>query len=144
MDPIEKQERKRDAQRRLRSQRRRAGLLRSRVIVVSLVAFALLWGAVFVQMATGNDPVLGDSSRTATVRHRTATAHSRRQAAASPTETDAATDSAEASAAGAAAAEATETTAPEELEPEVTEPESVEIEPVEPEPEPAPVITSQS
>jgi hypothetical protein len=115
MDPIEKQERQRDAQRRLRSQRRRAGLLRSRVIAISLVAFALLWGTVFVQMATGNDPVLGDSSRTATVRHRTA-----------------------------AAAEATETTAPEELEPEAVEPEPVETEAVEPAPEPAPVITSQS
>jgi cytoskeletal protein RodZ len=144
MDPIEKQERKRDAQRRLRSQRQRAGLLRSRVIAISLVAFALLWGTVFVQMATGNDPVLGDSSRTATVRPRTAAAHSHSQAAASPTEADAATDSVEASAAGAAAAEATETTAPEELEPEAVEPEPVETEAVEPEPEPTPVITSQS
>jgi cytoskeletal protein RodZ len=95
MDPIEKQERKREAQRRLRSQRRRAGLLRSRVIVISLVAFALLWGTVFVQMATGNDPVLGDSSRTVSVSQRTATAHGRNRAAASPTETDPATDSVE-------------------------------------------------
>jgi hypothetical protein len=62
MDPIEKQELKRDAQRRLRSQHQRARLLRSRVVVSSLVAFAVLWGAVFVQMATGNDPVLGDPS----------------------------------------------------------------------------------
>ncbi len=37
-------------------------MLRSRVIAISLISFALLWGAVFVQMATGNDPVLGDGS----------------------------------------------------------------------------------
>ncbi len=51
-----------DARRRLRTQKRRANLLRSRVIAISAIAFVLLWGVVFVQMATGNDPVLGSSS----------------------------------------------------------------------------------
>ncbi|MGH2936804.1 MAG: hypothetical protein ACRDPE_01635 [Solirubrobacterales bacterium] len=58
MDPIEKRELKRQAWRRLSDQRRRAGLLRGRVVALSLICFALLWGIVFVQMATGNDPVL--------------------------------------------------------------------------------------
>jgi GT2 family glycosyltransferase len=58
MDPIEKQERKREAFRRLRAQRHRAGELRGRVVTISLIGFVLLWGVVFAQMATGNDPVL--------------------------------------------------------------------------------------
>jgi hypothetical protein len=58
MDPIEKRELKRQAWRRLAAQRRRAGHLRGRVVAISLICFALLWGIVFVQMATGNDPVL--------------------------------------------------------------------------------------
>jgi hypothetical protein len=62
MDPIEKMERKLGAQRRLLAQRQRVGRLRSRVAAISLIAFVLLWGAIFAQMATGNDPVLGASS----------------------------------------------------------------------------------
>ena len=125
MDQIEKQERKREAQRRLRSQRQRAGLLRSRVIVLSLVSFALLWGVVFVQMATGNDPVLGNSSAKVVTSRRARTGE-RRRGSAIPAEADASTDSEEAT-----ATEAVEATEPEEVEPE-------------PEPEPAPVTTSQS
>jgi hypothetical protein len=67
MDSYEKAERKRQARHRLHAQKARAGRLRNRVIAISLVCFALLWGAVFVQMATGNDPVLGRSAtKTAT------------------------------------------------------------------------------
>jgi hypothetical protein len=62
MDPTEKQERKREALRRLRAQRQRAGRLRGRVVAISLIGFVLLWGVVFAQMATGNDPVLGNKS----------------------------------------------------------------------------------
>jgi hypothetical protein len=62
MDPFEKIERKRQARHRIRAQRERAARLKSRVVAISLICFALLWGVVFVQMATGNDPVLGDSS----------------------------------------------------------------------------------
>lgn len=143
MNSVEKQERKREAQRRLRSQRHRAGMLRSRMIVVSLVSFALLWGVVFVQMATGNDPVLGDSSSARVVTSRRARAGDRTRESAKgiPAEADASTDSEEAS-----SAEAVETAEPEEVEPqpEEVEPEPVEAEVAEPEPEPAPVTTSQS
>lgn len=58
MDPIEKLERKLAAERRLRAQRERTGRLRSRAVAISLIVFVLLWGVVFVQLATGNDPVL--------------------------------------------------------------------------------------
>jgi hypothetical protein len=64
MDPIEKRELKRKAWMRLGAQKRRAGLLRGRVVAISLVCFALLWGVVFVQMATGNDPVLSAKEKT--------------------------------------------------------------------------------
>lgn len=62
MDSIEKHQRLQDARRRLRAQRQRAGQLRGRVVAISLIGFVLLWGVVFAQMATGNDPVLGDRS----------------------------------------------------------------------------------
>lgn len=38
--------------------RRRTTQLRERVVVTAVVAFVLLWTAVFVQMATGNDPAI--------------------------------------------------------------------------------------
>jgi non-ribosomal peptide synthetase component E (peptide arylation enzyme) len=66
MDPIRKRELKRQAWMRLAAQRRRAGLLRGRVVVVSLICFAVLWGIVFVQMATGNDPVLAGKEKAST------------------------------------------------------------------------------
>ncbi len=62
MNDFEKAERRRIAQHRLRAQRLRAGMLRNRVIAISLICFVLLWGVVFVQMATGNDPVLGSTA----------------------------------------------------------------------------------
>ncbi len=61
MDSFEKIERKRQARHRIRAQRERAGRLKTRVVAISLICFALLWGIVFAQMATGNDPVLGSS-----------------------------------------------------------------------------------
>ena len=139
MDSFEKIERTRNARRRRRAQQLRAGALRSRVVAISLICFALLWGIVFVQMATGNDPVLGSSAG-----HGSRTA-SRPQ---SP---------------GAGSSPPPESRQPEvEVEPEPVEPEFVEpeveveepqveeefeepevVEP-EPEPEPEPVITGQS
>jgi hypothetical protein len=114
MDPIEKRELKRKAWMRLAAQRRRAGMLRGRVVVISLICFVVLWGVVFAQMATGNDPVLGGKNNAVATR-----------AAASPTKE-------------------IETTDPRELEPEPeatieVEPE-VEIEEAEVEP----LVTSQS
>jgi hypothetical protein len=114
VDPFEMHERKLEAQRRLRAQREKAGELRGRVVAISLVCFALLWGIVFVQMATGHDPVLGDKSSTVAQRNGGADRHR-------------------------AKAEAIEE---EFIEAEV-EPEPEFVEP-EPEPEPAPVTTSQS
>jgi hypothetical protein len=68
MDPIQKRELKRKAWMRLVAQKRRAGLLRGRVVAISLICFALLWGVVFVQMATGNDPVLSAKEKTSSGR----------------------------------------------------------------------------
>jgi hypothetical protein len=156
MDSFEKQARKQEARRRLRAQRQRAGQLRGRVVAISLIGFVLLWGVVFAQMATGNDPVLGDKS--AVVAASSTTGKHRARAAAVPVET-AQTDSEEAADSGEAAGEAIETTDPEELEVqqaverealeaaeaselEAAEVEAAEIEAIEA--EPAPVTTSQS
>jgi hypothetical protein len=68
MDPIKKRELKRQAWMRLAAQRRRAGQLRGRVVAISLICFALLWGVVFAQMATGNDPVLAGKEKATTTR----------------------------------------------------------------------------
>jgi hypothetical protein len=114
MDPFEKMQRKQQARHRIRAQRERAGRLKTRVVAISLICFALLWGVVFVQMATGNDPVLGDSS--ATIARGGGKRH--RRAAKVAAETGASTDSEE--------LEATATSGPEVEE------------------EPAPVTTSQS
>jgi hypothetical protein len=68
MDPIEKQELKRIAWMRLAAQRRRAGLVRGRVVAISLICFVGLWGIVFAQMATGNDPVLSGKEKAVATR----------------------------------------------------------------------------
>lgn len=96
-----------------------------------MVAFALLWGIVFVQMVTGHDPVLGSAPK----------ASAAGRGGARPRSADGGSDGGEAAAA-AAAAESVETTTPDEVEPEYVEPEPVEVEVAEP--EPAPVITGQS
>ncbi len=59
MHPPEREMAQRRGRRKLDAMRRRAGQLRRRVVVTAIVGFAVLWTAVFVQMATGNDPVLG-------------------------------------------------------------------------------------
>ncbi|HVV89231.1 MAG TPA: hypothetical protein VHB53_01935 [Solirubrobacterales bacterium] len=125
MDPIEKRELKRQAWRRIAAQRRRAGLLRGRVVALSLVCFALLWGIVFVQMATGNDPVLASKEK-AVVAHKERVVVARTRPSASE---EAAPESEEA-----------------EPEPEPEPVEEAEPEPEEAEPEPVeePLVTSQS
>jgi hypothetical protein len=127
--------RKREAQRRVREQRRRVGELRSRAIAISLACFALLWAVVFVQMATGNDPVLGAGRRAS------GASRVRRSLPRSGAE--------EAGGAGGAAAESAEAASPEAVELETVEPEFVETEAeptqvVEPEQELVPVETAQS
>jgi hypothetical protein len=111
MDPFETSNRRREAQRRLWARRRRTGELRTRVVALTLVGFVLLWGVVFTQMATGNDPVLGAGRHSAVAR----------------------TDQ-EAQSAGSAAQESVETTDPEEVGGEEEQLPS-EVETVEPEPE---------
>jgi hypothetical protein len=59
MGPLERETAQRRGQRKLDAMKRRTGLLRRRVIATAIVGFVLLWTVVFVQMATGNDPVLG-------------------------------------------------------------------------------------
>jgi cytoskeletal protein RodZ len=124
MDPTERHERKRQAWQRLRAQKRRAGQLRGRVVAISLIGFALLWATVFVQMATGNDPVLGRKPSKA--------------AASQPAKSSARDREAE-----AVQPEPVETEL-EAVEAEIAEQEAAEIEAAEAEPEPAPVTTSQS
>jgi cytoskeletal protein RodZ len=138
IDPIDIQEKKRAAQRRLRAQRAKAGELRGRVVAISLICFVLLWGIVFVQMATGNDPVLGDSS-SAIAKGST---HAHRPPARSTVESGASTDS---EAEAATEAEPVEEEFVEEepaFEEEFVEEAAPEEEFVEE--EPAPVTTSQS
>lgn len=59
MGPLDRDTAKRRGRHRLDAMRRRTTLLRERVVVTAIVSFVLLWAVVFVQMATGNDPVLG-------------------------------------------------------------------------------------
>ncbi len=142
MDTGEKQRKQRDAQRRLSAQRARAGFLRGRVVAASILCFGLIWAVVFLQMATGNDPVLSAKAQTsattpASRRHRATTAR--------------------------AATEAIETTEPRELddqfderrpeaeieaeanpEPEPETPEAEIVEEPEPEAELEPLTTGQS
>lgn len=135
LSEFEKQERIREARRRQAAQRGRAGRLRGRVVVASLICFALIWGVVFVQMATGNDPVLGEKSAAAarkTRRHAARTTPSKPE----PRETEVET---------APTLEAEPEPEPEvEPEPRVEpEPEFEEAAP-EPEVELEPLTTSQS
>jgi hypothetical protein len=59
MGPLDRELARRRGQRKVDAMKRRTGQLRRRVVVTAIVCFVLLWTAVFVQMATGNDPALG-------------------------------------------------------------------------------------
>lgn len=141
-------ERKRQAWQRLRAQRRRAGQLRGRVVAISLIGFALLWATVFVQMATGNDPVLGSKpSKVASSQPAKSSARQSEAETAEPepveVEPEVETEpEPEVEVEGESAElEAEELEA---VEAEIAEQEAAEIEALEAEPEPAPVTTSQS
>lgn len=58
MDEFRKLEAKGLARAKSRSRRHRVATIRSRTIRGSLALFAILWGVVFVQLASGNDPAL--------------------------------------------------------------------------------------
>jgi cytoskeletal protein RodZ len=136
MDPIERQEKKREAWRRLRAQRRRAGVLRGRVIAISLLCFGLLWAVVFVQMATGNDPVLSAKSTTVAAANQSEGQRARTtEVETEPVEPERSTEAEVEAEAEAEAEFEAEAEAEIETEPEVE---------AEPEPEPEPLTTSQS
>lgn len=139
-------ERKRQAWQRLRAQRRRAGQLRGRVVAISLIGFALLWATVFVQMATGNDPVLGSKpSKVASSQPAKSSARESEAETAEPepveVEPEVETEPEPEVEGESAELEAEELEA---VEAEIAEQEAAEIEALEAEPEPAPVTTSQS
>lgn len=139
MDPIEKRHLKRQAWMRLAAQRRRAGLLRGRVVVISLICFAVLWGIVFAQMATGNDPVLSAKRTAAATRGGGSARNEVETTDARELERERAAKRAKAR----ADEEATEAEPEEEVELVEAEPElEEEAEFVEAEPEP--LVTSQS
>lgn len=140
MDSIEKHQRQRQAWQRLRAQRRRAGQLRGRVVAISLIGFALLWATVFVQMATGNDPVLGGkSSKVASSPQAKGSARQSEPESVEPEPVETETE-----VEGEGEAAEVEAEEIEAVEAEIAEQEAAEIEAAEAEPEPAPVTTSQS
>ncbi|MBS1680050.1 MAG: hypothetical protein JST08_21995 [Actinobacteria bacterium] len=143
MDPIEKRELKRKAWLRLAAQRRRAGFLRGRVVAVSMICFAVLWTAVFLQMETGNDPVLASKPKRVVAR----VEPNRRREPEVTVKTPAEVEAAEAPVEEVTPeAEVAETEAPvEEVAPEVEAVEP-EVEEVAPEAEfvEEPLVTSQS
>ena len=138
MDPIRKRELKRQAWMRLAAQRRRAGLLRGRVVVVSLICFAVLWGIVFAQMATGNDPVLAGKEKASTTRAVASTKREVETTDPRELEFERRTDSAPTE------EEELVTVEPESEEEFVEEEPEFEEEAVEPEFEEEPLVTSQS
>jgi cytoskeletal protein RodZ len=140
MDPIEKHQRKQQAWQRLRAQRRRAGQLHGRVVAISLIGFALLWTTVFVQMATGNDPVLGSkSSKVTSSQSAKSSARQSEAEAVEPEPVKSEPVEVEPEVEGSGEAAEVEAEELEAVEAEIAEQEAAEVEP-----EPAPVTTSQS
>jgi hypothetical protein len=102
------------------------------VVAGSLICFVLLWGIVFGQMASGNDPVLASKARA--VGRRESPASRAASEAVETTEPEVETTEPE-----------VETTEPEEVEGQLAAPEAEAVEvPVEPEPEAEPLTTGQS
>jgi hypothetical protein len=64
MGPLEREMARRRGERKIGAMRRRTRQLRGRVMATTAIGFLLLWTMVFVQMATGNDPVLGAGAAT--------------------------------------------------------------------------------
>jgi hypothetical protein len=64
MASLERQRARQRGRRAVDAMRRRRGQLRKRVAATAIVCFVLLWTVVFVQMATGNDPVLARNPAT--------------------------------------------------------------------------------
>lgn len=58
MDDLRRLEAKGLARAKIRSRRRRVSTIRRRTVRGSLALFTVLWGIIFAQLVTGNDPVL--------------------------------------------------------------------------------------
>lgn len=135
MDDLDRLEAKGLARAKSRSRRRRVSTIRRRTIRGALALFALVWGIVFVQLVSGNDPAL-KSPPTASAR-----AAKRGPAAESEPESQDGVEPEE-----PVESEEEAILEPEaESEPVFEEPEPEEFEEPEPAPEPVePVITSAS
>jgi hypothetical protein len=133
MDQFERSDRKREARQRQRAQRQRKGRLQSRVVAASLICFVLLWGIVFAQMVSGNDPVLGSGFPS---RHSQRTAAAGSGAKPAPEEAPLEEAPVEGAASEEEAASAEEEAVPVEEEAAPVEEEFA--------PEPEPVVTGQS
>lgn len=66
MDDLRRLEAKGLARAKIRSRRRRVSTIRRRTVRGSLALFAVLWGVIFGQLVTGNDPVLSRAKGTHT------------------------------------------------------------------------------
>ncbi|MGB7588464.1 MAG: hypothetical protein WBM00_07120 [Solirubrobacterales bacterium] len=58
MDDLHRLEAKGLARAKIRSQRRRVSMIRRHTVRGSIALFVILWGVIFAQLATGNDPAL--------------------------------------------------------------------------------------
>jgi hypothetical protein len=151
MDDLRRLEAKGLARAKIRSRRRRVSTIRSRTIRGSLALFTVLWGIIFAQLATGNDPVLsrvkGAHTQTAASRETGRGAHSQSGAVASsaPPEPEAESEL-ESELAPEARAESGESGSETESSAEPESPAEPEAERApEPKPEPAPpLVTSAS
>lgn len=126
MGPFEREVARRRGQRKLDAMKRRTGQLRRRAIATAIVGFALLWTVVFVQMATGNDPVLGTGASARSAAKKGAASDPERRSAQTAVPPPSEEDDEESTAAGGL--EASEAAG---IEAEQAEAERVEVERVE-------------
>jgi hypothetical protein len=124
MDDLRRLEAKGLARAKSRSRRLRVARIRRLTFRGSLALFLLLWAVIFVQLASGNDPVLSKLPKTARRRQATPAAREPQESREPAPEFE------------------PEVEEPVEVEPEVEEP--VEVEPEVEQPEPEPLVTSSS
>ncbi len=138
MDDPRRLEAKGLARAKIRAKRRRVSSIRSRTIRGSLVLFAVVWLVVFVQLVSGNDPVLGSGypAKRKPIASRPAPEVEAPEPEPEPAEVEPEPVEVE--------PEAVEVEPEPEPEVEFVEPEPETTPPPEPEPEPEPVVTSAS
>ncbi len=147
MDDLRRLEAKGLARAKIRSRRRRVSTIRRRTVRGSLALFTVLWGVIFAQLATGNDPVLsrvkGAHTQAAASREAGKSAHSQSGAVASsaPPEPEAESELESELAPEAGAESSAEAESPTEAE-SPAEPEAEQA--PEPQPESAPPLVTSS